>query len=169
MYLPPRRQPATPPGETTPPKGPPPQTIPLFAGGTNAAPGGLALVGERGPELVNLPQGAQVFTNTQTNSILQTLALRSFATGTTNAPAGVALVGERGPELVQLLQNRSSNAQPARNEQSQANAQFMTELARSLSGKAHTMQQAGDVMADMLISAATANVQAGMLRQLSRR
>lgn len=35
--------------------------IPGFAYGTNYAPGGLALVGERGPELVNLPRGSQVF------------------------------------------------------------------------------------------------------------
>ncbi len=34
-----------------------------FANGTNFAPGGLALVGERGPELVNLPRGAQVIPN----------------------------------------------------------------------------------------------------------
>ncbi|MBZ9653550.1 phage tail length tape measure family protein [Phyllobacterium lublinensis] len=34
--------------------------IPAFASGTNNAPGGLALVGERGPELVNLPKGSQV-------------------------------------------------------------------------------------------------------------
>lgn len=34
--------------------------IPAFASGTNSAPGGLALVGERGPELVNLPRGSQV-------------------------------------------------------------------------------------------------------------
>lgn len=32
-----------------------------FASGTNYAPGGLAWVGEQGPELVNLPRGAQVF------------------------------------------------------------------------------------------------------------
>jgi hypothetical protein len=34
--------------------------VPGFAGGTNFAPGGLAVVGERGPELVNLPRGSQV-------------------------------------------------------------------------------------------------------------
>lgn len=34
--------------------------LPGFAAGTNSAPGGLALVGEQGPELVNLPRGAQV-------------------------------------------------------------------------------------------------------------
>ena len=34
-----------------------------FAEGTRSAPGGLALVGERGPELVNLPRGSQVIPN----------------------------------------------------------------------------------------------------------
>lgn len=34
-----------------------------FAGGTDDAPGGVALVGEKGPELVNLPHGAQVIPN----------------------------------------------------------------------------------------------------------
>lgn len=38
-------------------------SVPAFAGGTSFAPGGLALVGERGPELVNLPRGAQVYPN----------------------------------------------------------------------------------------------------------
>jgi hypothetical protein len=37
--------------------------IPGFANGTNFAPGGMALVGERGPELVNLPRGSQVIPN----------------------------------------------------------------------------------------------------------
>ncbi|KAB2764792.1 tape measure protein [Brucella anthropi] len=34
-----------------------------YADGTNSARGGLSLVGERGPELVNLPRGAQVIPN----------------------------------------------------------------------------------------------------------
>ena len=37
--------------------------VPGFANGTNFAPGGLAMVGERGPELVNLPRGASVTPN----------------------------------------------------------------------------------------------------------
>lgn len=37
--------------------------IPGFASGTNFAPGGVALVGEKGPELVNLPRGSQVIPN----------------------------------------------------------------------------------------------------------
>jgi hypothetical protein len=34
--------------------------LPAYATGTSFAPGGLALVGERGPEVVNLPRGSQV-------------------------------------------------------------------------------------------------------------
>jgi len=37
--------------------------LPAFATGTNSAPGGMALVGENGPELVNLPKGSQVIPN----------------------------------------------------------------------------------------------------------
>ncbi|APG91158.1 phage tail length tape measure family protein [Sinorhizobium americanum] len=37
--------------------------IGLFANGTSYAPGGLSIVGERGPELVNLPQGSGVTSN----------------------------------------------------------------------------------------------------------
>ncbi|MEJ7933485.1 tape measure protein [Sphingobium sp. AN558] len=39
--------------------------VPGFAGGTPYAPGGMALVGERGPELVNLPRGSRVTPNHQ--------------------------------------------------------------------------------------------------------
>jgi hypothetical protein len=51
------------------------QTTSLFSnlfraqGGTNFAPGGLALVGERGPELVNLPRGSQVLPNDVTRQV----------------------------------------------------------------------------------------------------
>jgi hypothetical protein len=37
--------------------------IPKFAGGTNYSPGGWAIVGERGPEVINLPAGSQVIPN----------------------------------------------------------------------------------------------------------
>jgi tape measure domain-containing protein len=45
--------------------------IPGFANGTNSAPGGLAMVGERGPELVNLPRGSQVIPNIDTRKMMQ--------------------------------------------------------------------------------------------------
>jgi hypothetical protein len=37
--------------------------LPGYAAGTNFAPGGLSMVGERGAELINLPRGAQVIPN----------------------------------------------------------------------------------------------------------
>jgi hypothetical protein len=39
--------------------------LPAFANGTTNFAGGLALVGERGPEIVNLPRGADVYTNSE--------------------------------------------------------------------------------------------------------
>lgn len=60
-------------------------TTPHFATGTDNAPGGLALVGEEGPELVNLPRGSQVFTATQTkaafNNFSQPMALSGGSGG----------------------------------------------------------------------------------------
>ena len=41
-----------------------------FALGTSFAPGGLSLVGELGPELVNLPRGSKVYNNSETNKML---------------------------------------------------------------------------------------------------
>lgn len=52
-------------------------TIPGYADGTLFAPGGMALVGERGPELVNLPRGSQVKTAAKTRNVLQDAAART--------------------------------------------------------------------------------------------
>lgn len=43
--------------------------LPFFANGTNNAPGGLAVVGERGPEIVNLPRGSQVIPNAKARNM----------------------------------------------------------------------------------------------------
>jgi hypothetical protein len=45
--------------------------IPGFANGTRSAPGGLAMVGERGRELVNLPRGSQVISNPKTEQMMR--------------------------------------------------------------------------------------------------
>lgn len=58
--------------------------IPGFAVGTTYAPGGLALVGEQGPELVQLPRGSQVQTATQTQQTLGAMAQQSAQPTTTN-------------------------------------------------------------------------------------
>lgn len=54
--------------------------FPKFAKGTDGAPGGISLVGENGPELVNLPRGAQVIPND---------VLRSGSGGSINAPVNI--------------------------------------------------------------------------------
>jgi phage-related minor tail protein len=44
--------------------------IPMLAKGTNYFPGGYAIVGEQGPELVELPRGSKVYPNSQTKNML---------------------------------------------------------------------------------------------------
>lgn len=44
--------------------------MPAFANGTSNAPGGLAMVGERGPEMVNLPSGSRVFDAQKTERMM---------------------------------------------------------------------------------------------------
>jgi hypothetical protein len=58
--------------------------IPGFADGVRNFSGGLAVVGERGPELVNLPKGADVFTNEESRRmtggqgiIIETMNIKS--------------------------------------------------------------------------------------------
>lgn len=67
-----------------------------FARGTKNAPGGVALVGEQGPELINLPRGSQVFPTPQTNQMLSNMG-----------GGNVNLGGEftvRGTDLVLVLE-----------------------------------------------------------------
>ena len=47
-----------------------PAKVPKHALGTMSAPGGLSLVGENGPELVNLPQGSRVYNNAETKNMM---------------------------------------------------------------------------------------------------
>jgi len=41
-----------------------------YASGTSFAPGGMAMVGEQGPELMNVPRGAQIYNNRETNNMM---------------------------------------------------------------------------------------------------
>ena len=41
-----------------------------FASGTDFAPGGMAIVGEQGPELVSLPRGSKVYNSSQTSDMM---------------------------------------------------------------------------------------------------
>jgi len=74
--------------------------VPGFALGTNYAPGGLALVGERGPELVNLPRGSQVTPNNKIGRLAGN-----------NAANNVNVTGQfvlRGTDLVVALEKQNS-------------------------------------------------------------
>jgi hypothetical protein len=66
--------------------------LPAFAGGTSFAPGGMSLVGERGPEIVNLPRGASVTPNNRLGGNVVSINVNVPA-GTNSASADrIALV-----------------------------------------------------------------------------
>lgn len=67
-----------------------------FAGGTDYAPGGMALVGELGPEMVYLPRGAQVKTASETKGIMGGRGESSHTT-TIHAPVNIQLSGTATP------------------------------------------------------------------------
>lgn len=74
--------------------------VPKFARGTNFAPGGLSLVGEQGPELMNVPRGAQIASNQRTNRLLNNMG-----------GGGMTVSGElrgRGSELYAVIKSVES-------------------------------------------------------------
>lgn len=78
--------------------------VPGFALGTNYAPGGLALVGEKGPELINLPRGSQVTPNKKLGNLV-------------GGGANVNLNGEfvlRGQDLVVAFEKQITTNQRIR-------------------------------------------------------
>lgn len=73
--------------------------VPGFARGTQYATGGLAMVGEYGPELMNVPRGSQILSNNRTNRALEGI----------NSQANIS--GEftvRGTDLVLVLEKAQS-------------------------------------------------------------
>lgn len=68
------------------------QNTPGYAAGTDYHPGGWAVVGEEGPELLNLPRGSQVFTASETERMLRDTPRQFHAIGqmaTTNLSSGL--------------------------------------------------------------------------------
>jgi heme exporter protein D len=57
--------------------------FPGFASGTDFAPGGLAMVGEVGPELMYVPRGSQIIPTDQTRALLQSTSNSSYSKGDT--------------------------------------------------------------------------------------
>ncbi|MGV2188754.1 hypothetical protein ACQZ4Q_08060 [Agrobacterium vitis] len=81
-----------------------------FADGTESAPGGLAIVGERGRELVNLPRGSQVIPNHRTESALAANgnSKSGFSARQSRPQVNVTIMGNTYSD--NHLQNSISNA-----------------------------------------------------------
>ncbi len=81
--------------------------VPAFAKGTNSAPGGMALVGEEGPELVNIPRGSQVFTAAESRSMMaaDNIFGSRFAGNTTPPPTAGASsnTSDQGMDMAALF------------------------------------------------------------------
>lgn len=58
-----------------------------YANGTSFHPGGLALVGEKGPEIVNLPRGSQVYPNGQSQQMMGQTTIHIAAVNLTTPEA----------------------------------------------------------------------------------
>jgi tape measure domain-containing protein len=77
--------------------------IPGFANGTNSAPAGLALVGERGPELVNLPGGAQVIPDVTSLANRVTAGVQNNALSYTNFGGNIVVTGDTDSRSLRLM------------------------------------------------------------------
>jgi hypothetical protein len=75
--------------------------IPKFATGTNYAPGGLAMINERGPEIVDLPQGSRVYPHGTTPP--------ASGTVTHNVTFQVSLEGAQGNTEVAAIASQAVN------------------------------------------------------------
>ncbi len=75
--------------------------IGLYANGTNNAPGGLSIVGERGPELLNLPRGSGVMSN---HKLMEALNDNRGQSGPSGAGTlNVHIIGANGDDHVRKL------------------------------------------------------------------
>lgn len=119
-----------------------------YAEGTNFHPGGYALVGEEGPEIVNLPRGAQVIPNDESERLLQSLrSLPHFADGGEMLRQGLALVGERGRELVRMPQGQATSTAPQRGGDVNQYITINSPQPTSPSENARKYKQAGQYLA----------------------
>jgi hypothetical protein len=104
---------------------------PKYAGGTAYHPGGMAMVGEQGRELVNLPRGSRVISNNQTEGFLNSLlnARKAFANSLSYHPAVKAIINNHDG---QSIPERFFNAFQSRNQTEPSNR--IESLLKGLSG-----------------------------------
>ena len=67
-----------------------------FAAGTKNAPGGMAVVGEMGPELLYLPKGSSVIPNKDTRKIFKKWGVPGLAAGGVVSKSGLYQLAEEG-------------------------------------------------------------------------
>jgi len=83
-----------------------PAQIPAFANGTDFAPGGMALVGEKGPEILRLPRGASVTPNHAIGGQTINLATHIDASGANLTEGQMrAIVQQSQAETVRAVRN----------------------------------------------------------------
>lgn len=99
--------------------------MPGFASGTSFAPGGMALVGEAGPEIVNLPKGSKVIPSPRSAAMLGNAAA---------AMAAGARGRDRGGQTFNITVNGAMNARDAR----ETGAQIALAAQRRLAGAARS-------------------------------
>jgi hypothetical protein len=93
--------------------------VPSYASGTDFHPGGLAIVGERGPELLNLPRGSQVTPNggaSNDNLTQEIRALREEVRGLRNdTRAGAGHVREGVDNIATATKQKTNSQRQAEN------------------------------------------------------
>lgn len=92
---------SVPTGQSTPPTTSPPKT-PAFASGTLFSPEGRALLGETGPELVDLPLGSRVYSAKETSSMIAPVTV--IVNATMNKPYDMDLLARRVARVIQQKQ-----------------------------------------------------------------
>tara|TARA_R110000744_G_scaffold102138_2_gene196529 strand:+ start:220 stop:2121 length:1902 start_codon:yes stop_codon:yes gene_type:complete len=83
-------------------------------GGTSH--GGMTLVGEQGPELVNLPAGASVKTNTQTNKMMGGTTINNYITinAKDTSKAEMKRIANELSNMINMKMNRSGSSRTMR-------------------------------------------------------
>ncbi|MGL5716739.1 MAG: phage tail tape measure protein [Paraclostridium sp.] len=76
-----------------------PVKVPAFAKGTNNAPGGISLVGEQGPELVNLRKGSQVIPSEKTRQMLG----KSISIGGDKVEINISSITGNSAEIIEEI------------------------------------------------------------------
>lgn len=77
--------------------------IEWFAKGTNYAPGGLAVVGERGPELMHVPRGAKIETASETRNALKNQSEIKITNNFHNKPLTASEVARKQEQSLRKL------------------------------------------------------------------